>query len=60
MPEIAVAFRFVASQTDCLTHVSACVELEFDFRQIDMKVNRNIALYIIALIDSGKIPLKTV
>lgn len=27
LPEIAVAFRFVVSQTVCLAHVSACVEL---------------------------------
>jgi hypothetical protein len=33
LPEIAVAFRFVVSQTVCLAHVSACVELEVDFRQ---------------------------
>jgi len=32
LPEIAIAFRFVVSQTDCLAHVSACVELEVGFR----------------------------
>ena len=37
LPEIAVAFRFVVSQTVCLAHVSACVELEVDFRQSTWK-----------------------
>jgi len=40
LPEIAIAAPFIVSQTTCLAHTFAWVELEVDFKQlIDLKVS---------------------